>query len=399
MNTFNQIDPAELGRRLKIARGSARLTQASAAKDIGVARTTLVAIERGNRKVSSQELVDLCKLYDVSCGQMLRKEAIHIDLSPQFRRLPSLENDDGTLSATRLLQYLATRSVELERELGKPLRPNYPPVFRLGSGRLEEQAEDLALELRSHLGIGLSPVPDPVALIEAELGIRIFMAATLPSRISGAYAYAEAIDACILINANHAPARQAWTVIHELGHFMADRSSVDVFQGELAAPSQEERFANLFAAAFLMPAAAVRKRYREIHENQGGFSARGLIYLTAAFHVSLEAMSRRLEQLQLLASGTYEMLKERGLNAQTVREVLGQAPDSARPYLSRHALIALEAYEKELISEGELAKMLCMGRVEVRELLDSVQALSDSLRDSVSANRPIVSPQRESRHA
>jgi hypothetical protein len=88
-------------------------------------------------------------------------------------------------------------------------------------------------------------------------------------------------------------------------------------------------------------------------------------------------MTLRLEAMGLLAHGTHEALRERGLTPAKARELLGEAaPAIARAaYLPRYTFIALEAYDKELISEGELARMLNVGRIKARELIDAVQEI------------------------
>ena len=79
----------EIGRRLRISRQVARLRQADAAGAIGVARTTLVAIEQGRRRIRTQELQELAFLYGTSANAILRRDAVHLDLVPQFRSLPA----------------------------------------------------------------------------------------------------------------------------------------------------------------------------------------------------------------------------------------------------------------------------------------------------------------------
>ena len=54
-----EIDSVDVGRRLRIARETAGMTQADAATTINVARTTLVAIEKGQRAVRTAELLPL----------------------------------------------------------------------------------------------------------------------------------------------------------------------------------------------------------------------------------------------------------------------------------------------------------------------------------------------------
>jgi Zn-dependent peptidase ImmA (M78 family)/DNA-binding XRE family transcriptional regulator len=383
---LSRADARELGARLKAARTAAAVTQEVAAARIGAARTTIVAIERGDRRLAGEELLSLCDLYGVRVGPILRADAVRVDLEPQFRRAARSDADPAAVEATRLLQESATRYVELERRLGRPLEPDYPPVRRIQRGQVPEQAEDAAAELRARLGLGQSPIPDLLSLIESELRIRLFLL-PLPSRISGAYAYHDEIDACILINANHAPARQAWTAAHELGHFMTDRGKAEVLDDEAREDDPAEQFANRFASALLLPAPAVRSRFRELTEAQGRFSPRALVYLALAFHVSVEAAARRLEQLRLLKKGTFEALRAAGLNASTVRGIAaeGGAGTSAsagmQRFLPRYTEVALDAYEQEMISEGELARMLRLGRIETRELLDELDGWIDAVDD------------------
>ena len=54
---------AELGERLRAARSAANLTQNAVAALLGMARTTLVAIEKGLRSVTAEELLALARLY------------------------------------------------------------------------------------------------------------------------------------------------------------------------------------------------------------------------------------------------------------------------------------------------------------------------------------------------
>ena len=377
MNPVNKLEPCELGRRLRIARASAQYTQEQAARHIGLARTTLVAIERGDRRVSPEELVSLCRFYNVEPGRLLRPEALHTDLAVQFRSAVA-HDDTEALAVIPILQSLASRYVELETQLGRPLEPAYPAVYHLHGGSLEEQAEDLAMDLRSHLGIGNSPIPDVLALVESELRIRLFVV-PLASKISGAYTWHAALDACMLINANHARNRQHWTAAHELGHFMTNRESVEILEENTINHQREDRFANLFAESFLMPGGSVRKRYREVCETQGKFSARSLMYLSSAFHVAPSAMSLRLEKLGLFTKGTYEMLKQRGVFRMLAKTALGEGENTIGQAvtLPRYTVIALEAYDRELISEGELSKMLRIGRVEARELIDSLASIAE----------------------
>lgn len=128
------------------------MTQANAAQAIGVARTPLVAIEQGQRRVRFDELQALSSLYGLSINALLRKEAVHVDLAPRFRKLTAGESSASEV-ASRLMADLAKAEVELENLLGVQRTAHYPPECPLLPGDVRTQAEQDALELRQWLGL------------------------------------------------------------------------------------------------------------------------------------------------------------------------------------------------------------------------------------------------------
>lgn len=369
MARLDDIDAALIGERLRVARTDARLKQEDAAKALSVSRPTLIAIEKGQRKVKLEELDQLAQLYKVPLNRLLAREAVQLDLQGRFRRVDV--NEKAAAEVIAQLNRLASASVELERLLGLRFAPVYLPEQPVGPGSVERQAEEAALELRHRLGIGLAPIPDIVSLLENELGIRAFVRG-LPSDIAGVFAFDPAVGACILLNAKHPWERRALTAAHELGHFLTNRSAVDLVELNESLPGADERFANAFSYAFLMPPPGVRRRFQDIVEADKKFTPRHLILLAHTFHVSVEAICRQLEKLELLPQGSFESLKRRGLNKESVRGVIGDlAPtDETTPRNPRLAHLVSSAYRRELASEGQLASMLGLDRVEIRELID-----------------------------
>jgi predicted nucleic acid-binding protein len=114
------------------------------------------------------------------------------------------------------------------------------------------------------------------------------------------------------------------------------------------------------------------RRFNSIIENDNKFTPRQLVLLAHAFHVSPEAVCRQLERIELLPKGTYESMRERGFNAVVVRGIIGEPAPAARqlPVPPKLAQLASSAYRRALVSEGQLARMLSLDRVEVREILD-----------------------------
>ena len=115
--SLDELAPANVGERLRIAREGAGITQADAASSIKVARTTFVAIEQGQRRIWIGELQRLAKLYGTSVNALLRQEAVYVDLAPRFRKLVNC-SDNAVDTAAQLLSDLAKAEVELEKSLG-----------------------------------------------------------------------------------------------------------------------------------------------------------------------------------------------------------------------------------------------------------------------------------------
>ncbi len=372
LNVLENRSPKEIGERLRVARSNAGLTQQKAADDLKLARTTLTAIEKGERRVRPDEFRDMVALYRISVNTFFQSDRAATELVPRFRALPGAGNE-AAADAARLLSELAIAEFELERLLHIPLRRDYPPERRISSGDVRQQAEDAALETRQRLGLGLSPINDLVSLLELEVGIRIFIRPLKSSSISGLFVFDETLGACMLLNQNHPRERRAMTAAHEYAHFLSSRQQPDVLSEPTgSAQSREERFASAFAPSFLMPAAAIRRRFEDLRRETGRFSPRHLILLAHQFNVSEEALCRRLEDLNLVRAGMWESLSGRGFSGELVREVLGDKVQAQQtPVSPRIWSLASEAYRRDLLSEGQIAQRLGMDRVNVRAMLDS----------------------------
>jgi Zn-dependent peptidase ImmA (M78 family)/DNA-binding XRE family transcriptional regulator len=372
---MNNLAPTELGDRLRGARSEANFTQDAAAAALGMARTTLVAIEKGQRSVRPEELLALARLYGVSAGKLVSPDAIHVDFSAKFRRMQGKDGSRAGGEALGLLNRLATGAAQLERLLGQELRTDYPPPIRINPRIVNQQAEDAANNLRARLGVGFGPIPDLITMLELELGLRIFFR-PLPSLISGLYAFDAAVGACVLINANHHWKRRVQTAIHETGHFASDRSHADILEGDELSFSIEERFAKRFGSAFLMPASRVRARFDQIVGLDNRFDVRELILLAHQLGVATEAMCRRLEELTLLPQGSWDSLRDRGFASDLERGVIAEEGASPKPPLisPRLAYLAATALDRELVSEGQLCDLLAVDRLDLREALKPFEA-------------------------
>lgn len=379
MSALESVPATAVGDRLRRAREDANLTQQEAAGMIGVARTTLLAIEKGQRRVRFDELQHLAKLYSTSMNALLRQEAVYVDLVPRFRRLPDA-TDNAADEAVSIMSHLVKAEVELENLLGIKRARNYPPERPILRGDVKAQAEHDALELRQRLGLGNAPIVDIVTLLEMEMGVRVYVRC-LDSRISGLFAYDEDLGPCMLLNANHPRARRTQSAAHECGHLVSTRNLPEVLHTDEIMTSREERYADAFARAFLTPPRAVMQKFQEVTAGSDRLTRRHVIILVHFFGVSREAMVHRLEELGLVKKRTWDWFQANGgITDQHVKQVLGdlsvvdsQKADADRPTTLRLNMLAAEAYRQDLLTEGQLAELLDIARIELRELLDDLE--------------------------
>lgn len=375
-----RVSDIELGERLRRAREAAKITQAGAGKVIDAARTTIVAIEQGQRRVRIDELQKLAHAYGTSANALLRKEALVMDLVPQFRRSANAAGD-AVEKAIRLLSNLVRAEVELENALGIERVRDYPPERPLLPGDVRQQAEHDAQELRERLGLGPGPVRGVLGILDLHLGVRVF-ARPLDSKVAGLYAFDPAAGACMLLNANHPYERFSNSAWHETGHFLSTRRQLEVLTTDERFASREEVYADVFARAFLLPERLVRQQFASITAGQSHFTRRHVILLAQAFGVSREALVRRLEELKLVRRGTWDWFQDNGgITDEQAKQVLGELPDRKIEGLEsgglvphRLSLLAREAWKRQIYSEGQLMRLLDLDHIGIREVLDDAES-------------------------
>ncbi len=366
--TLEQVDPRNLGLRLQEARKATGMTQQDAATQLAMARTTIVAIEKGERKVTPHELVQFASLYRRSVSELASKRVVAEGLVPQFRA--SQKVIDPTYDKAVIeLQSRAEDYVELERILGTPLARRFPPEYDTSGTAPEQTAEDVATAERNRLGTGDGPIGNLRERLENDVGIRIFYF-PMESKIAGLFGYSDILGACIAVNANHPRDRRNWTLAHECGHFLMTRYKVEVTVLTTdKKPSGKERLADSFAKYFLMPASGLNRRFTELHRAADkGITLADVCNLANLYQVSVQALVLRLEDLSRLPVGTWERLCAEGFKVQHAQRLLGiDANPPLRELLpQRYVSLAVEAFRKGYLSEGQLAKFLRTDRVSAR---------------------------------
>jgi Zn-dependent peptidase ImmA (M78 family)/transcriptional regulator with XRE-family HTH domain len=363
----NVISSQQLGERLADARKRCKLTQAQVSERLGVARTTIVAIEKGERRPSNAELLQLGEIVGASVHDLLRETLVRAEVSPRFRMSVTAPGAPGIQEAVERLRVLGGRYVELERmhdlhRVRAPLETLQTYRVELGSTSGMDpklEGEDAARTIRGLLGIGDEPAVQLDERFEAEAGLRIFYLDRLPAKLAAFLLWSDEIGACVAINRAHLVERQRWSLTHELGHFLRDREAGDVLEDGDSFQQPAELFPEAFAKEFLLPSAGVRKRFTE-RCRAGKFTPIDLQGLARTFGVSFHAMAVRLEEMRLLPRGSYEKIVHSGLRPQD----LGPREDRPKPLMTRLGLperyvtLAVAGYDQGMLSESEFAEFL-----------------------------------------
>jgi Zn-dependent peptidase ImmA (M78 family)/transcriptional regulator with XRE-family HTH domain len=389
-HALQKIDPRILGEKLKSARTDRGLTQNDAADHLGVARTTLVAIEKGDRRITAKELVMLASFYGRSLSDWMNGKPAPVPLVPQFRMPPRELNleESEIRDAVSKLESLARDYAELEERTSLPLVRRHPvPYSYEGPGITPEmRGEEVAAEERTRLGLGDGPIHDLRSLLEESVGLRVFYL-DLPSVIGGIYAYSEDLGGCIAINRLHPAPRGVWSLAHEFGHFLSTRHAADVslWNGAPWGRAAAEKFADSFAKNFLMPRTGVHRLLSEMVSAHGkGVTAADVLTLAHQFRVSAEAIFRRLEELKRLPAGTWDSLRANRFQPDKARTTLGLPLTVREPVLPfRYRMMARNAYDAtdSDMTESELAALFRMDRVAVRDELEVLRSQADGQAD------------------
>lgn len=367
---------SQIGERLTQARKLRQMTQAEVADKIGLARTTLVAIEKGERPPTNSELVKLTSTLSISLNDVLREHAVVAEAAPRFRGPLKRDASVETERATQELIELGRLYVELERihGIGRPAAPlegiTRYRADRVGVDGMWLMGADAASFLRQQLGYGEGPALEIESRFELEAGLRMFKM-VLPAKLAGMMIWSDELGACVAVNRNHPREKQRWSVIHEVGHFLRDRELGDVLPAHLGSISDpSEQFCEGLAKEFLLPTHGVRRRYTEhLRDRANHFSVADLLSMVDYFAVSFQAMTLRLEELKLLPEGTYDKFQSRGFRPNAARGVTAEVRPQPEDWLpSRYVRLALEGYEKEEISESELARFFRCDRITARDI-------------------------------
>lgn len=370
---YNEVD---IGQRLRQQRQRANHTQQEIADKLGMSRANLAAIELGQRRLTSEQIMSLAAAYGLQVNRLLQQAVPAPRLAAQFR-IPYSRGEARTEleGAIAALEALVEKYLELERLLDASLQSLPVPPYSVDSSAIEASADAIADTERRRLGLSDGPLPELRDVLERDVGLRIF-SLVLPGEVAGIFGLSPVAGGCVGINSRHPASRQRWSLAHEYAHFLTDRtrSEITKLRDRYQRLPDAERFAERFAAAFLMPRSGLERRLGEVVRRGRSATIADLLVLSNEYGVSAQALVLRLEDLNVVSSGQWDRFEASRIDLSAAGRML-QLPDrlpDSRRFPKRYMLLALEAYDRELLTERQLGEYLEMDRLAVRALLDDL---------------------------
>jgi Zn-dependent peptidase ImmA (M78 family) len=291
------------GSKLRKAREKMGLNQASFARALGFSSEFISYLESGKRTPSVATINRIASFLNKDAAYFFYEREEPPDSFTLLFRAEAV--DERTRDELQKFRRYCDDYIRLEALTGRrldlaPLYGSIPP-------------ERMADEERRRLGLGDEPIKDVFALFETN-GCRILrMPMPEDSRVSGVFIFLEAKEAAFaLVNSAQSRGRQVFSAAHEYCHYMKDRldgpviDNPDFFIDEYVdLYHPRERYAQTFAARFLMPPFKIREIVeKEFRSRRVGYDQ--ALYLKRYFGVSMTAMLRCLRDLGYLDKGPYE---------------------------------------------------------------------------------------------
>ena len=386
-NILDKLDMRKLGRELQQARTKRGLKQAEAAQILNVARTTITAIEKGERRIKADEIIKLARAYGRQVNDFVRQRPQIEPFQVQFRG-PYLRDEDEDREISKYIDELEELSkdyFELEQITNSPLVKKYPIEYDPAGLRVDLAAEDVANQERKRLGLGDGPIPMLRDILEQDVGLRIFYLEIKPSKYSAMYLFNHELGGCIGINRLHPEERRRWSLAHDYGHFLAHRFKPTMFViNNYQRVPQSERFADYFAACFLMPSSGLTMRFNDIRKTKEKIIVADLCILAHFYGVSVEALTIRLEELKLIPTGVWDRLQQGDFKVREAQAQLGlgEIPSQDSQLPIRYQNLAVLAFEQGLITEGQLSHYLRVDRLKARSTAENLRRYVSQISDT-----------------
>lgn len=300
------------------------LSQRDFGARIGLDESKLSKSLKGIRRFSS---VDLARIAELS-GRTV--DWFVTGTEPQLAVAARTSSGNATDILRIARQYGAMRSDMAA--LGFP-QPWQPLSLDLVDGTYRAQGQRLAAAAAARLSADATPLwgPELLDAVESAFGADICIADISSDQEFDGLAISADDVKLIVLTTVAVPARQRFTLAHELGHLLAGDDQGIHLDENIFGPEQRrdptEQRANAFAAAFLMPEATLRGAVEA-----DGFGTATFAELVCDLVVSPAALAYRMLDLRLIDAGLCD--EYRRLSAAKAAAIAGRSADYSRQVIA-----------------------------------------------------------------
>ncbi len=221
-----------------------------------------------------------------------------------------------------------------------------------------EAIEQLAYKFRAEMGLGATEAVSVKSLLRRCNILTVYR--PLSENAYGLSLKSPQADRFMLVNSNNSRGRQHFTIAHELYHLYYDKNPRPHLCG-LSGQSKEEKEADIFASALLMPRDGVLAILPADVITTQKLTLAHVLRLEQYFQVSRSSMLYRLRKLSLISEATLQELL-----AVSVKESARQYGYDMSLYERGNENLVIGDYgekarllfEQEKISEGHYEELL-----------------------------------------
>jgi Zn-dependent peptidase ImmA (M78 family)/DNA-binding XRE family transcriptional regulator len=282
-----------ISQRIKLARKKAGLSLRGLADalDGKVSAQAIGKYERDEMTPSSGVLIALSKALGVSLSYLMDTQGIELT-GVDFRTKANTSARDRANVETEVIEWIE-RYLQIERVLELNSAEWEIPVQKLHEIQAIAEAEALADLVRDQWQLGRDPIPNMTELLE-EKGLKVLIK-ELPSKVSGFTCLVkrgvnQTELPVVVVNRQFSLERRRMTLAHELAHRIIDPSALS--------EKEEEKAANHFAGAFLMPREHLEQEVGK-HRNRLGYKE--IMDLKRLYRVSGAALLVRLRDIGIIS--------------------------------------------------------------------------------------------------
>ena len=323
-----------LSERLRFARVRIQLTGARVEERTGIHKSSISAFESGQREPSLTQLQRLASVYHRPIAFFLEDGPLPVEVV-LWRQRPR-DEIAGELE-TDFLQF-CRQYRNLEIWSGEKAQKPLPQVAGNPRQFSYLQANVLASKVRQELQLGDRPAQVLLSVLEEVCAVKVLHRAFEPTGAAASTVSPE-FGPAVLLNSKSVRWRRNFDLAHELFHLV----TWPVFYGDQTSPGaindREEKLAQAFASALLMPDEAIKAAIAQ-HQREGKLSFEELFDIARQFDVSMEALMWRLHFLYGRSESQTKADIER-----THTNVFDKRSDTQPdPLPSRYSALAIRAF-------------------------------------------------------